>query len=441
MPRPQPARRRKGAAPGDGTPARYAAAEAIAAITDDGATLQTALDSLGQGLDGRDSAFARAIVRTTIRRRGDIDWCLSQLMNKALPKKAAFVRAVLRMSAAQLLFMRQADHSAVNAGVAILKRDGSTGGFAGLANAVLRRLIRERDDLLARLPEEANTPPWLWARWRAHYGADAAKAIAEAHRQEPPLDLALAPGAKPPCEGVSLPTGGLRLTPQDVAALDGYDEGAFWVQDWAAQLPARLLGDVAGKTVLDLCAAPGGKTMQLASAGAMVTAVEANPERAERLAENLQRTRLSDHVTILVADAADATGTFDAVLLDAPCSSTGTLRRHPDVAWAKSMRDIESLAKVQARLLDAAVERVAPGGVLVYATCSLEPEEGEAQAARAAQHTGLTHDPITAAEVGPFATDEGYLRTLPFMSAGDGASDDAGPTGLDGFFAARLRKQ
>ncbi|XWN31821.1 MAG: transcription antitermination factor NusB [Devosia sp.] len=434
MPRPQPARRRKGAAPGDGTPARHAAAQAIAAVIDDGDTLQTALDTLGAGLDGRDTSFARAIVRTTVRRRGDIDWCLSQLMNKALPKKAVFVRAVLRMSAAQLLFMRQADHSAVNAGVAILKRDGSTGGFAGLANAVLRRLIRERDDLLARVPVEANTPAWLWARWTAHYGDDAAKAIADAHRQEPPLDLSLAPGAAPPGEGIALPTGGLRLTPQDVSALKGYTDGAFWVQDWAAQLPARLLGDVAGKHVLDLCAAPGGKTMQLASAGAIVTAVEANGERAERLAENLHRTRLADRVTILVVDAAEATGTFDAVLLDAPCSSTGTLRRHPDVAWSKSATDIESLKKVQERLLGAAVDRVAPGGTLVYATCSLEPEEGEAQAGRAAQNPALSLDPITKDEVGGFATAEGHMRTLPFMGNGEGL------TGLDGFFAARFRK-
>ena len=410
----------------------------VAEVCEEHAPLSAVLEAgTSVPLEPRDDALARAIVRTTVRRRGDIDFILGTLMAKALPKRAVKVRAVLRISAAQLLFMRQADHAAVNVAVDLLKADASTGGFSGLVNAVLRRLIRERDELLAAVPVEANTPPWLYARWVAHYGAETAAAIAAAHREEPPLDLALRPGASAPEGGVPLPTGGVRLPASSVEALEGYSEGGWWVQDLAAQLPATLLGDVAGQDVLDLCAAPGGKTMQLAAAGARVTAYELDPARAERLAANLARTGLADRVDVRVADAREAEGSYDAVLLDAPCSATGTLRRQPDVAWSKSAKDIGVLQRVQRTLLRHAAERVRPGGRLVYATCSLEPEEGEAHLAAIGEIApGLSLDPITDGPAAPFATAEGAMRTLPPMAL----PGEGGLVGLDGFFAARFRR-
>ncbi|WP_226575054.1 RsmB/NOP family class I SAM-dependent RNA methyltransferase [Acuticoccus sediminis] len=421
-----------------GTDPRAIATTIVDAVCEAHTPLAYALEEVAPAagrLEPRDAALARAIARVTVRRRGDIDWCLSQLMTKKLPRKANEVRAVLRMSAAQLLFMRQADHAAVNTAVALLKSKPGGAGFAGLANAVLRRMVRERDSLLASLPLEANTPAWLWSRWVASWGADAAAALAAIHREEPTLDLAFAGPDVPRPEGsVALPTGGARLPASDVTAIDGYGEGGWWVQDAAAQLPALVVGDVAGKRVLDMCAAPGGKTMQLAAAGATVTAMEIDPDRAERLRENLARTRLSDRVEVVVADAMDAEGSFDAVLLDAPCSATGTLRRQPDVAFSKSEKDIGLLAHLQQNLLRRAAECVAPGGILVYATCSIEPDEGERQVefARSALPS-LALAPIPEGAASPFVTAEGVMRTLPSMSIG-------GERGLDGFFAARFQR-
>ncbi|WP_108663396.1 RsmB/NOP family class I SAM-dependent RNA methyltransferase [Acuticoccus kandeliae] len=421
-----------------GSDPRAAAAEIVSAVCEDHQPLAAVLDGDDtRALDPRDAALARAIARITVRRRGDIDWCLANLMDKPLPKRASAVRAILRISAAQLLFMRQADHAAVNVAVALLKGDGATGGFAGLANAVLRRLVRERDLLLARLPVEANTPDWVWRRWVEIYGAATAGAIAAIHREEPSLDLAFAATGGPLPEGAEpLPTGGARLPTGTVTEIEGYAEGGWWVQDFAAQLPALILGDVAGKRVLDLCAAPGGKTMQLAARGAKVTAVEIDPARAERLRENLARTRLSDRVEVVVGDAMEAGGTYDAVLLDAPCSATGTMRRQPDVAWAKSKTDITALSRVQKDLLRHAADRVESGGSLVYATCSIEPEEGEAQIRFVAKHLpALQLDPINEGVPAAFATPEGTMRTLPHM-----AIPETELRGLDGFFAARFRK-
>ncbi|UOM35532.1 RsmB/NOP family class I SAM-dependent RNA methyltransferase [Acuticoccus sp. I52.16.1] len=421
-----------------GTDPRAIATTIVDAVCEAHAPLAVALEAAAPAagrLEPRDAALARAIARVTVRRRGDIDWCLGQLMNKKLPRKATEVRSVLRMSAAQLLFMRQADHAAVNTAVALLKATSGGAGFAGLTNAVLRRLIRERDTLLERLPLEANTPAWLWQRWTRAWGEDTAGAIAAIHREEPTLDLAFAgPDVPRPAGAVALPTGGARLPVSDVTAIDGYGEGGWWVQDAAAQLPALALGNVAGKRVLDMCAAPGGKTMQLAAAGAMVTALEIDMARAERLRENLARTRLGERVEVVVADAMDAEGEFDAVLLDAPCSATGTMRRQPDVAFAKTEKDIASLAALQGDLLRRAATCVVPGGTLVYATCSIEPEEGERQAAWAVKAIPeLALRPLTEGPAAAFVTPQGIMRTLPSMSIGE-------ERGMDGFFAARFER-
>jgi 16S rRNA (cytosine967-C5)-methyltransferase len=388
-------------------------------------------------LPERDATLARAIARIAIRRRGDVDWCLSALMDRPLPRRAAAARSALRVAAAQLLFMRQAEHAAVNTAVALMKADVATAGFSGLANAVLRRLARERDALLARLPTEANTPAWLWRRWSATYGEDTARAMADVHRQEPGLDIAFAGPVPLPEGAVPLPTGGARLPLGAVSEIEGYAEGTFWVQDMAAQLPALMLGDVAGLTVLDMCAAPGGKTMQLAAGGARVTAVEIDPERAKRLAENLARTRLADRVEVVVADAREVEGSWNAVLLDAPCTATGTLRRQPDAAWNKAPKDLKPLANLQRDLLRKAASVTAPGGRLVYATCSLEAEEGEEQLSFVHRALpSLTVEPIAQPPVNAFATEEGALRTLPHLPI-------AGTEliGLDGFFAARFRRR
>lgn len=380
-------------------------------------------------LSPRDAVLARAMARTTIRRWGDCDWTLRQLIAKPLPNKAATARLHLMVAAAQILFMRQAHHAAVDCAVTILKSDGATGGFAGLANAVLRRMGREREALMAALPAEANTPPWLWRRWVAHYGEGTAVAMAEAHRAEPPLDIALAPGGTAPEGAAPLPTGGARLPSAHVPDIEGYSAGLWWVQDFAAQLPVTLFGELAGKRAVDLCAAPGGKTMQLAAAGASVVARDIDAGRLERLASNLARTQLGDRVTIEVGDAAEAEGEFDAVLLDAPCTATGTLRRQPDVALARRDEDAVRLGEVQRTLIARAAGLLKPGGRLVYATCSLEPEEGEAHLAFIAETLPSLRLAAVTGPAEPFAAPGGGVRTLTSGGVGE-------ISGMDGFFAA-----
>ncbi len=312
--------------------------------------------------------------------------------------------------------------------------------FAGLADAVLRRVAEAGPAALeGQDAERLDTPAWLWAAWHKAYGPAAVRAIAAAHRAgEAPLDVTLAPGAAPPEGAEALPTpGSVRLPPGTrVAELPGFAEGRFWVQDAAAAVPARLLAARPGERVADLCAAPGGKTAQLAAAGAAVAAVERDPKRAARLRENLARLRLSAEV--VEADAVGWTPSggarFDAVLLDAPCTATGTIRRHPDIPHLKRPRDVPGMAEAQRRLLAAAARLLAPGtGRLVFAVCSLQPEEGEAHLAAAAA-LGLAPDPIRAEEVPGLEaalTPAGALRTRPDLWAERG--------GMDGFFVARFR--
>jgi 16S rRNA (cytosine967-C5)-methyltransferase len=286
-------------------------------------------------------------------------------------------------------------------------------------------------------------PPWLVKRWVAHYGEDNAKAMAEAIGHEPPLDLTTKSDAAAwatRLHGEALSTGTIRTVLQGpITMLPGFSDGQWWVQDAAAAMPARLFGDLNGKTIVDLCAAPGGKTAQLAHGGATVTAIDRSPARIARLKDNLAR--LSLGATTVVADAAEWTGDlFDGVLLDAPCAATGTIRRHPDVAWLKQESDIGMLAAVQQRLLAKAVSLLKPGGTLVYCTCSLEPEEGEnAIAALLAAESGVKRVPVTASDVAGHAeliTPDGDLRTLPCHLP----HADPRLSGLDGFYAARLVK-
>jgi 16S rRNA (cytosine967-C5)-methyltransferase len=397
-------------------------------------------------LDSRDRALVRQLVATALRRLGTIDAVIDACLAKPVPARATGVRDLLRLGACQLLFLRVPAHAAIDTTVALVAARGGEAGFKGLVNAILRRIDRERDALLLlHAAPAANTPPWLWQSWEAAYGPSAA-AIAKAHLADPPLDLSLSPAAGPPSDwaarldAVALPTGSLRrrLAAEEtrVERLPGYDEGAWWVQDAAAALPARLLGPVAGRPVIDLCAAPGGKTAQLAAAGGQVIAVERSPARLKRLGENLARLRLT--ASLVEADATQwrPPAPADAVLLDAPCSATGTIRRHPDIPWLKSPDDLPKLAALQDRLLDGAVAMTGPGGTVVYAVCSLQPEEGPQRiAALLARGAPAERAPIASSELPGMAellTADGDLRTLPCHWADKG--------GMDGFYACRLRR-
>ena len=406
--------------------------------------MEEALDQVPAALDPRDRALAHRIVATALRRIGTLRAALGFLMERGIPRSAPRLEPVLLAGATQVLFMDVPDHAAVGLSVDLARADRTTAGFSGLVNAVLRRLAREKSEILARADTPlADAPEWMRARWTAAYGEDVAQAIAAMHRVEPPLDITVKADAADwavRLSGEVLPTGSVRvLHAGPVRALPGFKDGAWWVQDAAAALPVRLLGAVAGLAVADLCAAPGGKTAQLAAAGATVTAVDRSGPRLDRLRENL--TRLGLAATVVEADAGlFEGGPFDAVLLDAPCTATGTLRRRPDIAVLKRPADIAALAEVQARLLRHAVDLVKPGGRVVYSTCSLEPEEGEAQIARLlAERSDVERLPIDADEiegVAPFITPQGDLRTLP----SHWMRGEAERSGLDGFFAARLRR-
>jgi len=418
-----------------GMSARQAAAALVSAVTDEGRTLDDALSgaaSFGR-LDGRDRAFARAIASAALRRLGGIDAVLARFLARPLPEGATAARAILRTAAAQLLVLDAPAHAVVSETVTLANRGRTTRAFAGLMNAVLRKTATEGREAFAALPPGTDLPAWLWTRWRAAHGARAA-AIASALRDEPPLDLtakdpAAAEALAARLGGAVTATGSVRLEPgARVTELDGFASGEWWVQDAAAALPATLLGDVRGRRVLDLCAAPGGKTMQLAAAGAHVTAVDSSEPRLALLQANLARTGLAAELVCADARTWRADAPFDAVLLDAPCTATGTLRRHPDVAVLRRPSDVPALATLQAELLAAAQAMTAPGGALVYAVCSLEPEEGPGVLARAAT-LGLTPDPIGRDDVraAAFADADGALRTTP-------------ADGMDGFYAMRFRR-
>jgi 16S rRNA (cytosine967-C5)-methyltransferase len=397
------------------------------------------------GLPDRDRALVRALVAVVLRRLGTLRHLLGLLLERGLPKDAPRVETALLIGAAQILFLDVPDHAAVDLAVRLVQADSNGTHFAGLVNAVLRRLTREGAARMAELDAATlDTPKWLMERWVAAYGEATARAIAAANASEPALDVTVKNDPALWAErlgGWVLPTGSVRLIAHGtVTALPGFAEGAWWVQDAAAALPVRLLGNVAGLRVADLCAAPGGKAAQLAAAGAHVTAVDRSPTRLARLEDNLKRLSLA--AALVCADVAqwDA-APFDAVLVDAPCSSTGTIRRHPDVHWLKQPADVEKLTGLQRRLIERAVALTKPGGTLVYCTCSLEPDEGEAIVNDLLAHeTSVQRVPVNADEVygrAEFVTKEGDLRTLPCHLP------DADPrrSGLDGFYAARLIKR
>jgi 16S rRNA (cytosine967-C5)-methyltransferase len=389
-------------------------------------------------LPARDRAFARLLVATVLRRLGQIDALIAHCLNTPLPPRAAMVHDMLRLGIAQLLFLRTPPHAAVATTVDLAEARGFL-SHKGLVNAVLRRLSQEGPALVgAQDAPRLNTPDWLWQSWSRTYGEAGARAIATAHLKEAPLDLTVREQPEEwgrRLEASLLPTGTLRRAAGGaITGLPGYGEGAWWVQDAAAAMPVKLFPALQGVPVIDLCAAPGGKTAQLAAAGAKVTAIDRSQRRLDRLVVNLRRLGLpADAVT---ADAANwrPAAPVPAVLLDAPCTATGAIRRHPDVPHLKTPDDVVRLAAVQERLLAAATEMLAPGGVLVYCTCSLEPEEGQHQIEKLlARGAPFERRPVQAEEIGGLTdllTPQGDLRTLPCHLAEQ--------DGIDGFFAARL---
>ncbi len=423
--------------------ARHAALDLIGSVLRRRRPLDEAIEecpSMRQ-LSGRDRAFARLLVATALRRLGQVDALIALCLSTPLAPRAAVVHDILRLGVAQLLFLRTPAHAAVATSVDLAHSLGFL-SHKGLVNAVLRRLsIEGAERVAAQDAARLNTPDWLWRSWSCAYGAETARAIATAHLKEAPLDLTLREDAEAWCarlQATVLPTGTLRRPAGgSVAALPGYAEGAWWVQDAAAALPARLFGDLAGREVVDMCAAPGGKSAQLAIAGGRVTALDRSTRRLDRLVTNFGRLGLP--VEAVAADALTwrPPHPIDAVLLDAPCTTTGAIRRHPDVPHLKAPEDVARLAVVQENLLRAAVEMLRPGGTLVYCTCSLEPEEGPRRIeALLRGGAPVARRGIDPAEIGAdpeWITDDGDLRTLPCHFAQY--------DGVDGFFCARLVKR
>jgi 16S rRNA (cytosine967-C5)-methyltransferase len=432
--------------PPPGLAVRMAAAAALADILGNGHTLEErfAADAAAgrqQAFDARDRALIRSIVTTTLRRLGTIRAALARFLDRGLPRKCGALEPTLLVAAAQILYLDVPDHAAVDLAVRAVRADQRSAPFAALVNAVLRNLIRARDEVKDTADPFLDTPPWLAARWKKAWGEETAARIALIHRHESTLDLTVRSdpaGWAQRLGGIELPTGSVRLvTRQPIGELEGYADGQWWVQDAAAAIPARLLAAQHGERIADLCAAPGGKAAQLAAAGASVIALDRSAERMRRLAENFERLRLP--VEIALGDALSyEAAPFDAILLDAPCTATGTIRRHPDVAWVKRVGDIGALSAVQAKMLDHACDLLKPGGRLVYCTCSIEREEGEAQvAALLRRNPDMQRAPVEAAEVGGLSeliTLDGDVRTLPYHLP----NSEPRLAGLDGFFASRL---
>ena len=414
------------------SPARGAALRCLGEVTGQGRLLSEAMTGPAwAALAPADRAAAQRMTLEVLRNLDRCDALLKPHLRKAPP---LMVRNVLRLGTWELC-TGGAAHGVVNDCVTLVSADRKARTMAGLVNAVLRRIAEDGPAAWAKL-RVPRLPRWLRDPLRAAWGPQAVAAMEAAHLAGAPLDLTVKDDAAGWAERLGaemLPTGSLRLTEAgQVSGLPGYDEGAWWVQDAAAALPGRLLGDVAGRRALDLCAAPGGKTLQLAAAGAQVTALDLSEPRLARLAENLARTGLG--AELVAGDALEARGQWDVVLLDAPCSATGTIRRHPDLPRARQGEGISDLIDLQARMLDHALSLLAPGGRLVFCTCSLLPDEGECQIEEAlARHPGLQVLPAEAPGVEPdWRAPEGGLRLRPDYWPARG--------GMDGFYMAVLQR-
>ncbi|MEK1854009.1 MAG: RsmB/NOP family class I SAM-dependent RNA methyltransferase [Phyllobacterium sp.] len=431
-----------------GLAARQCATRLLGAVIEKHTSLDGLTDNSNghpqyMALDDRDRSLVRAILGAALRNRGTIEAAIGQLIDRPLPENAVALRHLLHVAVAQILYLDLPDRAAVDLAVTAANNDPRNRRFASMVNAVLRRLSREKDKFTAGV---SNVPAWFEDSLIAAYGKDKARAILDIQTKEPPIDLTVKGNPQVWAEklgGVALPTGSVRLATVDGAltALPGFAEGEWWVQDTAASLPAKLFGDIKGKRVADLCAAPGGKTAQLALAGANVTALDLSANRLKRLRSNLERLHLSAETVEANLSAYQPAEPFDAILLDAPCSSTGTVRRHPDVPWTKTPEDISKLAQLQAKLLDHAVTIVRPGGIVVFSNCSLDPLEGEKVANDLlAKNPAIELVPVTRDEVGGPAeliTKEGFVRSTP----ADLFHENPALSGMDGFFAARFKRK
>lgn len=401
-----------------------------------------------QALSSRDRSFVHMLVATALRRLGQIDDLLTRAQDRPDTPRPQVITNILRLGVAQIAFMGVPDHAAVDTSVRLCVAAGLE-GMKGFVNAVLRRIIREKDVWMGlQDPARLNIPEWLMRVWCADYGEDEAARITQASLMEAPLDISvkipdMIPFWAETLGADSLPGGTLRRAAGGGAVTDlpGFSDGMWWVQDAAAAFPARLFGDISGREVVDLCAAPGGKTAQLAAMGAQVTAVDRSAARMKMVSENMGRLRLSHKVQAICADATlwqppGGAGSVPFVLLDAPCTATGTIRRHPDVLHVKTPMDMDRMAGLQHKLLMNAVAMLAPGGLLVYCTCSVQKDEGERQIQNLlSSGAPVRRVPVTLEEIGERAemlTDSGDVRILPCHEAARG--------GMDGFFVSRLQK-
>lgn len=434
-----------------GYEARATAVRCLVSVLDRGRPLDDAFEAAlakGEPLAPRDRAFARLLVMTVLRRKGELEMVASSFLEKPLPPDSGSLWPILLTASAQLLVLETPPHAAISLAVDLCRADPRARRFDRLANAVLRRVATAGKEILSGLdPVATNIPSWLVERWQAAYGPELAREIAAASLTEAALDLSVKTDADAWAKrlgGMRLATGTVRLDRTQAGRIEdllGYADGTWWVQDAAAALPARLLGDVAGQRIADLCAAPGGKTAELLAAGAMVTAVDLSPVRLDRLQQNLTRLKLTADVITADVLTWDPGRTFDAVLLDAPCSATGTIRRHPDILHLRRKDDTSPRVSLQRRLLERAAGLVRSGGLLVYCTCSLEPEEGGGQVAQFLDaHPDFIRIPITPGEAGittEWITPDGDLRTLPSHLP----HEEAALAGMDGFYAARLQRR
>lgn len=433
-----------------GLQARAAASKILAAVIDRKLPLDGALDHehgnpAYKALQDDDRGLVRAILNTTLRHLPRIEAAIGSLLDSPLPEGARSLQHVLSIAAAQILYLDVPDHAAVDIAVEQAHLDPRSRRFAKVVNAVLRRMGREKQEILQQIEGIPSMPGWFLKRLEKAYGRDAAQAISDSQLQPAAIDLSVKSDAQAWAEklnGIVLPTGGIRLAAFDggIPSLQGFEEGAWWVQDAAASIPAQLFGDLSGKRVADLCAAPGGKTAQLILAGGDVTAVEQSENRIKRLRSNLDRLGLAADTVAEDLTKYAPEELFDAILLDAPCSSTGTTRRHPDVLWTKGPEDIAKLAALQERLLRYALRLLKPGGVLVFSNCSLDPSEGEEVVAQVLSDTRgferVAIDPSRWPGLEQAISPLGAFRTTPDMLK----LPDGFAPGLDGFYAAVLRR-
>ncbi|HEX2147516.1 MAG TPA: transcription antitermination factor NusB [Pseudorhizobium sp.] len=434
-----------------GLEVRATAAKLLAAVVDKKISLDGILDPVHGNpaykyLSEQDRSLARAILLSALRHLPRVEAALGSLLETPLPQGARPLHHVLCVAAAQILYLDVPSHAAVDLAVEQANRDPRNRRFAKLVNAVLRRLVRERETVLARISSVSPVPDWFMSRLALAYGAENARKIAEAQMVPPPIDLTVKGNPERWAAELGawlLPTGSIRMPAfaGSVVELPGFERGEWWVQDAAASIPARLFGDIKGKRVADLCAAPGGKTAQLVVAGADVVAVEQSANRMTRLKENLERLGLQAELVQGDLFEFQPEEPLDGVLLDAPCSSTGTTRRHPDVLWTKGPEDIARLAALQARMLRHAASLVKPGGLIVFSNCSLDPLEGEDLVANLlAEDRSLERVPVNPAAwpgLEHAITPVGDFRTTPAMIP----PADGFLGGMDGFFACVLRRR